>query len=57
MAVATCARREQVDQDKQPVMTQVETLLALLFPALRVELGLLRRIRRLLPANPLRCQS
>jgi formylglycine-generating enzyme required for sulfatase activity len=44
-------RPEQVDQDKQPVMTQVETLLALLFPALRVELGLLRRIRRLLPAT------
>lgn len=42
---------QQAEQDKQPAMTQVETLLALLFPALRVELGLLRRVRRLLPAT------
>ena len=43
--------QQQADQDKQPVMTQVETLLVLLFPALLVELGLLRRIRRLLPVT------
>ncbi len=42
---------QQLDQDKLPAMAQAETLLALLFPALRVELGLLRCVRRLLPAN------
>ena len=41
----------QAEQDYQSHTTRVGHLLALLFPALRVELGLLRRVRRLLPAN------
>ena len=39
------------EQESNPGENGVEKLLALLFPALRVNLGLLRAVRRLLPAN------
>ncbi len=42
---------EQSEQNPTDHTARVEHLLALLFPALRVELGLLRAIRQLLPAS------
>ena len=42
---------EQTEQNPTDHTARVEHLLALLFPALRVELGLLRAIRQLLPAS------
>ncbi len=43
--------QDRTEQTHHPDNGGTEKLLALLFPALRVELGLLRAVRRLLPTN------